>query len=86
MPRYRCGLNKGFFRERDKVPGIDPRCYLRLLPLTKLSCLREEALAVKSRPSVGRSASYLPQETEATGLREGRSHARASTRVDRLFA
>ena len=60
-------LNNGFFRERTAVPETDLRRYLRLLPLTKLSCVGENAIAVTSGPSVWRRAPYLPQETEAAG-------------------
>ena len=79
--RHSRRLNKGFFHERTALPETDLRRYLRLLPLTKLSCVRENAMAVRRGPSVWRRAPYLPQETRSGRPREARSHTNASVRV-----
>jgi len=74
-------LNKGFFRERTAVPETDLRRYLRLLPLTKLSCVGGECYG-SYVGALGLATSPIFATRGRSGRpREARSHTNPSVRV-----
>ena len=80
-PKHSRRLNKGFFRERTAVPETDLRRYLRLLPLTKLSCVGGECYG-SYVGALGLATSPIFATRDRSGRpREARSHTNASVRV-----
>jgi hypothetical protein len=84
--RHSRRLNKGFFRERTAVPETDLRRYLRLLPLTKLSCVRENAMAVTSGAfGLATSPIFATRDPKRQATRSAQSYECFGASVGSLF-